>query len=105
MSGRHKMVAALADICLSRILKGPQVVADRDDREQHDDQHEKSNDRQASFVPSAMLQSRPQADARQSEHRPSEIQKGLHSLGPILHDTVGEGSQWTASVIGSVFRK
>ncbi len=81
------VITAQENICFGRILKGPQIVADRDYGKQYGDQHEESDNRQTSVGPGSTLEPSPKADARQGKESPGEIEKCLHSLGPILHES------------------
>jgi len=47
MRNRREMITALIGISLCRILNGPQVIADRDNREQDGQKHDEGDDLQA----------------------------------------------------------
>ena len=53
------MIATQKDIGFSRILKGPEVIADGDDRERNDDEQQESHDRQAPLGSGSAFERRP----------------------------------------------
>jgi hypothetical protein len=73
------MIATLARIGLCGILKRPQIVADRYDRKEDDDEHDQSDKRHAPLGLVSAIEAKPKTHDDDCHRCPCAIEELLHA--------------------------
>ena len=78
LEGR-KLVASQICVCFGRVMKRLQVIADRNDREKQQNQHNHGDKRQATLRFVSLLEPDPEARNADCHQRPGRVKEKLHS--------------------------